>query len=133
MCRKYVISSSTCFQKHDQFDKLVIDVKTTYESFEMSTTQPYIVCCGALNKLQCCHVVISDLKYTFDNVVKAVDFLYKSFFVLGIPYSCGCAHVWTFFQRNVYNMDSARKCIAKRQSEELITELDKIAKKRTKT
>lgn len=116
--------SITIFQNHDKFNDCKSNTAEKCESFNFEET-PYIVCCGPLERLQCCHIVWKDLQYDFNNITAAVDVLYKSFFVLQIDFPFASAHIWCFLQKYVYRMEKSRRLIAVRIINELIVELDK--------
>lgn len=80
--------------------------------------------CGPLESLECCHIVIGEIKYDFDNCIDAIDLLYKSFFTLNAGSPVMSCHIWAFFQRYIYNMEAEKKTLAVRPITELIVLLD---------
>lgn len=67
------------------------------------TVQPYIIAVGPqLTAIETFHIIIDDIMYKMENVLKAVDFLYKIFQVLNIKYPPACKQVWLFIQKYIY-------------------------------
>ena len=89
------------------------DIKKNYKTYNVKGIQPYVVCCGALNQPQCYHAVIDNVVYDFPGIIKAVEFIYKTLFVLKIPYPCGSPHFYTFLQFVVYDMQDFRAGVSK--------------------
>lgn len=67
------------------------------------TVQPYIIAVGPqLTAIETFYIIIDDIMYKMENVLKAVDFLYKIFQVLNIKYPPACEQVWLFIQKYIY-------------------------------
>lgn len=67
------------------------------------TVQPYIIAVGPqLTTVEAFYIIIDDLMYKMDNVLKAIDILYKIFQVINIKYPAGCEQVWLFIQQYIY-------------------------------
>lgn len=67
------------------------------------TVQPYIIAVGPqLTGIETFYIIIDDIMYKMENVLKAVDFLYKIFQVLNIKYPPACEQVWLFIQKYIY-------------------------------
>lgn len=97
----YFISISQTIEEIDDF----IEEKTTLYAKHQETLQPFPVVLGPLNKIVCSYVIVNDVRYKFDSLLKAVDVCYKLIFALNAKYSIECFHVWTFLQRFIYGMN----------------------------
>lgn len=65
--------------------------------------QPYIIVVGLhFTAIEAFYIVIDDVLYKMENVLKAVDILYKIFQVLNVKYPSACEQVWLFIQKYVY-------------------------------
>lgn len=113
-------------QSHAEQESLAKSIKSTYASLNVSLPQPFITCCGPINNIGCVHVTIDEFTYNFTDIFSAVDFLFKSFFIFDLPYPLGCSHVWTFIQRQLYELEKGRNCIAKREAEVLFTDINRL-------
>lgn len=112
-------------QNHDELELLKNEYLVKYEGYNLRD-QPYVVCCGSLNKLQCCHVIFNNLEYNFKNVVYAVDFIYKLYFVLSVDFTLASSHIWGFIQKHVFSMEKERRLVGVRASNELSAEISRI-------
>ena len=80
------------------------------------------------NSLQCCHVIIGENCYHFTRFIDAIDVLFRLFISLKVEYSIIIsAHLWAFFQRHVYKLDTERRTVARRVINEFICELENIS------
>lgn len=67
------------------------------------TVQPYIIAVGPqLTAIEAFYIIIDDIMYKMENVLKAVDTLYKIFQVLKVKYPPACEQVWLFVQKYIY-------------------------------
>ncbi|XP_024883588.1 uncharacterized protein LOC112462188 [Temnothorax curvispinosus] len=67
------------------------------------TVQPYIIVIGPqLTAIEAFYIIIDDIMYKMENVLKAVDILYKIFQVLNVKYPPACEQVWLFIQKYIY-------------------------------
>jgi hypothetical protein len=67
------------------------------------TIKPYIIAVGSdLTAIQAFYIVIDDLMYKMENILMAVDILYKIFQILHIKYPSACEQVWLFIQKCIY-------------------------------
>lgn len=67
------------------------------------TFQPYIIVVGSqFTAVETIYIIIDDVMYNMENILKAVDILYKVFQVLNVKYPTGCEQVWLFIQKYVY-------------------------------
>ncbi|XP_071629107.1 uncharacterized protein [Temnothorax longispinosus] len=67
------------------------------------TVQPYIIVVGSqFTAVETIYIIIDDVMYKMENILKAVDILYKVFQVLNVKYPTGCEQVWLFIQKYVY-------------------------------
>ncbi|KAJ8674423.1 hypothetical protein QAD02_005685, partial [Eretmocerus hayati] len=70
---------------------------------------PYIIYCGDLAALRCCHVIYMNIVYDFQSAITAVDFLMKFFIVLKIDFPLVSLPIWGFLLKCVFLMKKARK------------------------
>ncbi|XP_032689892.1 uncharacterized protein LOC116853124 [Odontomachus brunneus] len=67
------------------------------------TLQPYIIAIGSqLTAIEAFYIIIDDIMYKMENVLKAVDILYKIFQVLNVKYPPACEQIWLFIQKYIY-------------------------------
>lgn len=67
------------------------------------TVQPYIIAVGLqITAIEAFYIVIDDIMYKMENVLKAIDILYKIFQILNVKYPSACEQVWLFIQRYIY-------------------------------
>lgn len=111
-------------QRHDDLPKL-IGKRVVFNASYGLTETPYVVFCGLIEDLTCCHVVFSGVIYTFSAPHEAIDCCFKIFFSLRVDYPWTCQHIWSFFQLYVYKIEKAKKTVAVRIISELSIELDK--------
>lgn len=70
---------------------------------QKETLQPYIIAIGSqLTAIETFYIIIDDIMYKMENVLKAVDILYKIFQVLNVKYPSACEQVWLFIQKYIY-------------------------------
>lgn len=68
-----------------------------------TTVQPYIIAVGSqFTAIETFYIIIDDVMYNIENVLKAVDVLYKIFQVLNVKYPPSCEQVWLFIHKYVY-------------------------------
>lgn len=68
------------------------------------TVQSYIIIVGPqITLIEAFYIVIDDITYKVENILQAIDILYKIFQVLNIKYPIGCDQVWLFIQKYVYD------------------------------
>ncbi|KAJ8671945.1 hypothetical protein QAD02_003204 [Eretmocerus hayati] len=77
---------------HENLREIINLVKTEQINL-YSKENPYIVCCGKLNELSCCHAIFCGVIYVFKLDVEAVDYLFKLFFVVNQKWPAACNHV----------------------------------------
>ncbi|KAF4531566.1 hypothetical protein B566_EDAN013570 [Ephemera danica] len=67
--------------------------------------QPYIVLVGPnLCSITARFVIIENIFYKVETILKAVDVCFKSFFVFNATYQVECEHIWLFVQRKVFEI-----------------------------
>ncbi|XP_036148758.1 uncharacterized protein LOC105835274 isoform X2 [Monomorium pharaonis] len=67
------------------------------------TVQPFIIIVGlSLRQIDSYYVVVDDVLYKLDNILKAIDICFKIFMVLDAQYPTECEQVWLFFQLYIY-------------------------------
>lgn len=67
------------------------------------TVQPYIIALvPQITDIEAFYIIIDDVMYKMENILKAVDILYKIFQVLNIKYPSACEQVWLFIQKYIY-------------------------------
>lgn len=117
------------FQEEESREKLqefVNDRYSFYESKQVTSIQPFVIICGPLNDILSSHVVIGKIIYDCTTPVEAVDFCFKSFFALHIDYSLACPHLWSFFQKFVFEIKGYKSVTASHQISALCSELSLI-------
>ncbi|KAJ8675348.1 hypothetical protein QAD02_011134 [Eretmocerus hayati] len=70
---------------------------------------PYIIYCGDVAALRCCHVIYMNIVYGFQSAITAVDFLMKFFIVLKIDFPLVSLPIWGFLLKCVFLMEKARE------------------------
>ncbi|OXU22871.1 hypothetical protein TSAR_010190, partial [Trichomalopsis sarcophagae] len=112
---------------HESFEQLILTLQNQQhklsESDQILLKQPHVVLCGPLDNVTCSHVKIDRFIFDFKTCVEAVDFLYKSFFVLSIDYPSTCPHVWSFLQKHIFEMDKERRLIGISKINLLVSDL----------
>jgi hypothetical protein len=72
--------------------------------------QPIIIAVGPPEQLHGSYVVINSVKYSFNSLLAAVDFCFKSFYALNAKYSVDTEMIWIFIEKAVYGLGgSSRK------------------------
>lgn len=67
--------------------------------------QPFIAIVGpSVEKFTTCYVVIDNIKYKFDNIVKAFDVCFKAIHALHTEYSYEARGPWLFVQQALYGI-----------------------------
>lgn len=67
------------------------------------TVQPYIIVVGPqFTAIEAFYIIIDNVMYKMENILKAVDILYKIFQILNVKYPTGCEQVWLFIQKYIY-------------------------------
>ncbi|XP_031777345.1 uncharacterized protein LOC107981981 [Nasonia vitripennis] len=92
---------------HEHFDDGITEHRAKFTDSYFKDL-PFAVFCGPLSSLQCCHVVIDDIRYHFNNCIDAKDFLFKFCIVLKIDYPVITTHLWAFFQTHVFEIIKER-------------------------
>lgn len=82
-------------QKNDQSAKLGL------------SQQPYVIGVGEISAIETYYVIIDEIRYKFDNFVKALDICFKSHYVLNIDYSKESQLIWLFIQIYFFNIRHA--------------------------
>lgn len=89
------------------------------------TVQPYIIAVGPqLTTVEAVYIVIDDVMYKVENILKAVDILYKIFQVLDMKYPIGCEQIWLFIQIYIYE----RKTKWDKNDKSVMTLIDELNK-----
>lgn len=71
------------------------------------TVQPFIVVIGeTLEKITEFFVFINNITLPFTNLVTALDFCFKIFFVFNLNYPVESRHIWTLIQRYIFEICS---------------------------
>lgn len=92
----------------------------------IKTLQPYVVFCGELKNLSCCHVVLDkNIIYNVDTPINAIDITFKLFFSLKLEFPIACKHIWSFLQKYVYDMKE-KSMVAQKLISELIVKLNQL-------
>lgn len=67
--------------------------------------QPFIAIVGAsVENFNTCYVVIDNIKYKFDSIVKAFDVCFKAIHSLNTEYSYEAKGTWLFVQQALYGI-----------------------------
>lgn len=67
--------------------------------------QPFIAIVGAsVKKFDTCYVVIDNIKYRFNSIVKAFDVCFKAIHALNTEYSYEAKGTWLFVQKALYGI-----------------------------
>lgn len=114
-------------QDDDSLHKFVTFKSTFYREKGINGPQPYIIICGPLESIHSSYVVVDNNIFKCASPTRAVDLCYKIFFVFNIDYSTACVHIWSFFQKYVYEMTGFSKTIYGS------TAITKLTAKMTKT
>ena len=82
--------------------------KRSEESAKLGVTvQPQVLALGNnISKPEQCFVIINDIVYEMDSIIKSCDICFKSFFVLNVNYPVQCLDPWTFIQRALYRIQT---------------------------
>lgn len=69
--------------------------------------QPFVAVVGAsIEKYDACYVVVDDIKYRFDSIVKAFDICFKAIHSLNTEYSYEVKGAWLFVQQALYRIST---------------------------
>lgn len=96
-----------------------------YESRDMNPVQPYLILCGPCYAITSSYVVMDKIIYKCESPLYAADLCFKLFFSLNIDYPNGCPHVWSFFQKCIYNI-KGKNVTALGKILQLNTDLNKL-------
>ncbi|KAJ8682601.1 hypothetical protein QAD02_018393 [Eretmocerus hayati] len=91
-----------------------------------SASQPYIVFCGELRALTCCHVVYHSLIYKFTQPIDAADFIFKLLYVLKLDFPPACPQVYSFLQSYTFQMEKLRTIASAPQVKALAVDISNI-------
>ncbi|XP_011689312.1 PREDICTED: uncharacterized protein LOC105450904 [Wasmannia auropunctata] len=72
------------------------------------TLQPQIAIVGQLTDIKAIYVVVNDIKYETTTLLSAIDFCFKTFYVLDAKYPVESAPIWYFLQQYIYNISSSK-------------------------
>ena len=80
--------------------------KRTEESANLGVTvQPQLLLLGHnICRPDQYFIVLNNIVYEVDNLVKAVDLCFKSFFVFNLDYPVQAFDPWSFIQKGLYNI-----------------------------
>jgi len=69
--------------------------------------QPFVLLVGpTIEQYEACYLIIDEVKYKFDNVLKAFDQYFKAIQVLMTEYSYEARGAWLFIQQAVYHIST---------------------------
>jgi len=69
--------------------------------------QPFVLLVGpTVEQYEACYLIIDEVKYKFDNVLKAFDQCFKAIQVLMTEYSYEAKGAWLFIQQAVYRIST---------------------------
>ncbi|XP_075163647.1 uncharacterized protein LOC142236260 isoform X2 [Haematobia irritans] len=70
-------------------------------------TQPLIYFVGdTTNAISLCYVDLAGIRLKFKDPLKAFEVCFQSFMAMNIKYPTECTHVWTFFQKLIFEVDT---------------------------
>ncbi|EZA61678.1 hypothetical protein X777_10510, partial [Ooceraea biroi] len=70
-----------------------------------TTVQPFVLLVGpTVQEYKACYLVIDEVKYQFNNVLKAFDQCFKAIQVLNVEYSYEAKGTWLFIQQALYRI-----------------------------
>jgi len=76
--------------------------------------QPFIIIVGpSVREIESYYVVVDDVLYKLDNILKAIDICFKIFMVLDAQYPIECEQVWLFFQLYIYKQPTENDKVIK--------------------
>lgn len=99
------------FQSHEQLQRQV-DLLLEYNVSKKLGTQPFVVICGPLSDIKCCHVIAGKIISECPGPKEAVDLCFKLFFTLRMEYPPGAVHLWSVIHRLVFGLAKQKKTIA---------------------
>lgn len=69
--------------------------------------QPFVLLVGpTVEQYEACYLIIDEVKYQFNNVLKAFDQCFKAIHVLMTEYSYEARDVWFFIQQALYRIST---------------------------
>lgn len=69
--------------------------------------QPFVVLVGpTVEQYEACYLIIDEVKYQFNNVLKAFDQCFKAIQVLMTEYSYEARGIWLFIQQALYRIST---------------------------
>lgn len=78
------------------------------------TVQPFIIIVGlSLREIESYYVVVDNILYKLDNILRAIDICFKVFMVLDVQYPIECEQIWLFFQQYIYKQSSKHDKVIK--------------------
>lgn len=78
------------------------------------TVQPFIIIVGlSLREIESYYVVVDDILYKLDNILRAIDICFKIFMVLDAQYPIECEQIWLFFQLYIYKQPTKHDKVIK--------------------
>jgi len=85
------------------------------KAFEFKqTVQPFIIIVGpTVREIESYYVVVDEVLYKLDNILKAIDICFKIFMVLDAQYPIECEQVWLFFQLYIYKQPTENDKVIK--------------------
>jgi hypothetical protein len=76
--------------------------------------QPFIIIVGpSLREIDSYYVVVDDVFYKLDNILKSIDICFKIFMVLDAEYPTESEQVWLFFQQCIYKQTTINDKVIK--------------------
>lgn len=85
-----------------------LETKKADKETKRLTLQPYIIAVGpTLAQVTSYIVVIDNCRYSFENVMEAVDMCFKAVWMMNAAYASEAKFVWTFIQKALYGLNSA--------------------------
>lgn len=92
------------FQTIEQLPALLQERQLTLDRYKLPD-QPIPMFIGSVDNIVSCQVMVNEHRYSLPTPLKALDLCYKTFFVLNAAYPKESAHIWTYLQTFIYEMN----------------------------
>lgn len=89
-------------KSHQEIEDHLMYLKSKRESI-----QPFIMCVGEdISKVTDIYVYFDDVKYSFNSFLRAVDILFKIFYVFHLSFPIESLMFWNFIESNFFEIKS---------------------------
>lgn len=113
------------FQSHEELKTTFENIVAKYKEHEVKD-QVQIICCGQLDNISCCHVILNEVIWNFKNTLEAVDFSFKLCSTVKLGFPLMCSHVYYFFASFIYKLPKKLKVLAYKEISSFWSELQRI-------